>query len=245
MLFRKAFITSVIVHALALGFLGAGFTFSWLVPKQNLAPLEAKVIFKGKPRDKELLPRKKSPKIPTEERAKKSPDKKEEMKVPLVSETPKVAHATVPVADKPVLKEAAKVVKPKIDYTSELKKLSASFSEDLSKISKESAPEDFSSEDSTYFDQIYALIKESFILPPHLDGPQGHKLQAVIRLFLLDDGSLSKLDLERSSGDEHFDKAVLDGAQRVSNFGKVPILLQNALSEKGVMVELCPFKCME
>lgn len=245
MLFKRALITSLIVHAIALVFLGAGYSFSWLVPKHNLAPLEAKVIFKGKPRDKELLPRKKSPKIPAPEQAQKSLDKKEEVKVPIVPEAPKMAQAVVRVADKPVVKEATKVVKSKVDYTSELKKLSASFSEDLSKITKESAPEELSSEDSTYFDQIYALIKESFILPPHIDGPQGHKLQAVIRLFLSDDGNLSKLDLERSSGDEHFDKAVLDGAKRVSNFGKVPLLLQNALSEKGVVVELCPFKCME
>ncbi len=241
---KRAIITSAILHAIVLGFLSAGLTFSWLKPEHNLQAIEAKLMFKGKPKDKTLLPKKKS--RPPE--AKKIEPPKEEKvppEKPLAPEPPKIAKAETPIPDKPVEKEALKVVKQKTDYTSKLRKLTQSFSEDLSTDKKEPEPEDFSEEDSSYFDQIYALIKDSFIVPPHVNGPAGHKLQAVIRLYLFNDGSVSKLDLEHSSGDEHFDKAVLDGAKRVNNFGRVPILLQNALSERGVVVELCPFKCSE
>jgi hypothetical protein len=244
MQFKRAIITSAVIHAIVLGFLSAGLSFSWMKPKKNLAAIEARLTFKGKARDKELLPRKKSRPVAQNVIPPKALEKAPEAKAATAPELPKVGKEVALPVDKPVVKET-KIAKAKKDYASELKKLSQSFSEDLSNVKPEHEPEEFSEEDSNYFDQIYGLIKESFIVPPHVNGPAGHKLQAVIRLFLLNDGSLSKLDLEHSSGDEHFDRAVIDGAKRVNNFGKVPILLQNALSERGVVVELCPFKCSE
>ncbi|USN51530.1 MAG: TonB C-terminal domain-containing protein [Myxococcales bacterium] len=244
MLLKKALIVSVIIHAIGLGFLGAGVNFSWFLHKKNQAPLEAKVIFKGKARDKELLPKKKTVQPAQKVAPAKVVQKKTTAKTPVPPKKTEIAQKKIKNLAKPVVKQAERVIEHKAEYAEALKKLSASFNEDLSQLKDDVAPEDFVV-DSDYFDQIYTLIKEAFIVPPHVNGPQGQKLQAIIRLYLQRDGSLFKLNLERSSGDEHFDKAVLDGAKRVNNFGEVPILLQNALSENGVVIELCPFKCVK
>lgn len=230
MSFKKAIITSALFHVAIVVFFTTALSFSWL-PKREPLLLEAKMVFKGKVRDKELLPRKRY----------KSAEKS-------IEEAPKVEKAIKEPVPKPEvvskedgpLKVEEKAVKK--DYASELRKLTQSFSDEI-KPEKEELYEEFSDQDASYFDQIYALIKESFIVPPHVNGPAGQNLQADIRLFLQNDGSLLKVDLERSSGDTHFDKAVVDGAKRVTNFGKVPLLLQNALSQRGIVVELCPFKC--
>ncbi len=231
--FKKAIIASAFFHLAIVAFLAAGVRFSW-TPKKELLVFETKMVFKAKARDKELLPRKKYKSV--EKRVEEAPKVEKAVPVPEPVAKPDLAPK------KEAELKAKKVEPPKQDYASELRKLTQSFSEEI-KPEKEPLYEEFSDEDANYFDQIYALIKESFIVPPHVNGPAGKNLQADIRLFLFDDGSLLKLDLERSSGDEHFDNAVLDGAKRVSNFGKVPILLQNALSQRGIVVEMCPFKC--
>lgn len=229
--FKKAIIASALFHAAIVGFLVLGATFSWH-PKKEPLVLEAKMIFKAKVRDKELLPRKRY----------KSADK--------TVEAPKAKEAEKEPVVKPLLETketkdtvAKKVEKPKKDYASELRKLTQSFSEEI-KPDEKIVEEEFSDEDASYFDQIYALVKESFVVPPHINGPAGKNLQADIRLFLKDDGSLLRIELEHSSGDEHFDKAVLDGTKGVVSFGQVPILLQHALSQRGIVVEMCPFKCV-
>lgn len=147
-------------------------------------------------------------------------------------------EAIIPIAED-IKKKPAKKNK---DYTKALSTLSASFVKELAEMPEEE-PEGEVMPDSSYFDQVYSLIKESFIVPPHLNGPSGQNLRAVIRIFLAFDGHLNKLLLINSSGDEHFDKAVTEGTKRVNNFGPVPVYLQDTLRDHGLLVELCPFKC--
>lgn len=229
MLEKKTLIMSLTVHMLLLALLIFGLP---LKPAKNHIALEARLMFKKKARAENLLPQKmpqvanKQEKIEEKTELKKAPVPKEET-VAAKAEAPKIAP------------------KKKVDYKKELARLSQTFSEELSH--SVSAKEDYVEieADGSYFDQIYSLIKRSFVVPPHVNGPQGRSLQAVLRLFLSPEGNLSKLVLEHSSGDEHFDKAVMDGTKRVANFGPVPIMLQTALSKDGVMVEMCPFKCLE
>lgn len=159
----------------------------------------------------------------------------------------KVKKAEPPKKEEPLPKVAEKIKsKPKTatDYSKALASLSQTFAQDLA----DAKPEEAVGEpiiDSNYFDEIYTLIKESFVVPPHINGPQGKNLQTVVKLFLSADGSLLRIELVTPSGDDHFDKAVMDGTQRISNFGLVPITLQGMVRERGIVVELCPFKCKD
>lgn len=229
----KAFGLSIVLHALLFIVLQSGFSFV-ARPQNKFKALEAKMMLKEKVRKPDLLPRKPQVATPKPEIAKK-PEK-------VVSEAPVLATPT-PTPTPKALKPEAKPNKSR--YADQLALLSKNFAAEINTQVKaeEVIPE--WEDDGSYFDQIYSLIKKSFVVPPHLNGPQGHNLQAVLRLFLSSDGNLSRLNLEQSSGDEHFDKAVMEGTRRVNNFGAVPLMLQSSLSSQGVVVEMCPFKCAE
>lgn len=218
---KRALILSLVVHALLLATLSFGFGFK-LKPKE--VTISARLVMKSKKKNKELLPKK--PKA-----AKAEPEKK------LDKPTEDLAKAL----EKPPKATGEKPAKQVENYADTLKALSRSFLEEVNAKSNDE-PEDEGGED--YFDQVYSLLKSSFVVPPHLNGPKGEKLQVTVRIYVAKDGSIKKLDLENSSGDDHFDKAVMDGARRVNNFGPVPIFLQDTLRERGILVELCPFKCL-
>lgn len=225
---KRALIVSALLHGVVVVVVSLGVNWSW----QKMKPwqsLQANVVFKDKQRPKELLP-KKMKALPSEK--------------PTDVEAPKKIKEDAP----PVKKEAEKAppVKPKNEkpstkYTNTLASLTQSFAKDLASEVSEASIEPI--EDSSYFDQVYSLIKASFVVPPHLDGQKGESLMAIIRIFLARDGNLNKITLETSSGDEQFDRAVIDGTRRVNNFGDVPIFLQSVLREEGIVVELCPIKC--
>lgn len=233
MQFRKALIYSFILHVSMVSVVNLSVRLSWLLPQKKAEPFEAKIIFKGKPREKNLLPRKQAVPLAAAKQLEKPLEKKPDSK-------PEPEKKAAFPAEKDAL---VKTSSSKKNFTDALKKLSARFSEDLASEKKDTTPEDFSEYDASYFDEVYARIKESFVVPPHINGPMGKKLQATLRLYILYDGTLGKVDLERSSGDEHFDKAVVDGTKRVTNFGRPPILLQNALADRGIVVDMCPFTC--
>jgi hypothetical protein len=211
-----AFILSFLLHGFLFFLLSFGFNMR-SKPQQSFA-LEAKLMLKEKRRAPDLLPRK--------------------VVMPKKDPTPKPEKVVE--AKKPL-----KVIK-KVDYARELALLSESFAQELAADNSDAKEEEQAQEDDgTYFDQIYMLIKKSFVLPPHINGPSGHNLLAVLRLFLQADGTIASLVLEQSSGDEQFDKAIMEGTKRVHNFGAVPLTLQAALSRDGVLVEMCPFKCQQ
>ncbi|HXW60051.1 MAG TPA: TonB C-terminal domain-containing protein [Myxococcota bacterium] len=224
MLQKKYLVASLILHLLLCYFLVFGLPYK-KTAKDHVA-ISAQLMFKKKARPENWLPEKMPPqakKIVAEEKA---PTKQ-----------PKETAAL------PIKKD----LKPKktADYMRELARLSKSFSEELDhNVDAKEVIEEVEA-DGSYFDQIYSLIKRSFVVPPHVNGPRGRSLQAVLRLFISPKGDLFRVTLVRSSGDEHFDKAVMDGTKRVHNFGAVPLMLQNSLREDGVLVEMCPFKCSE
>lgn len=236
---KKSLIISSILHVAIFAVLLSGIDWSWQSPTKNPYSIEARLIIKSKVRKKDLLPKKPKTPAPTEANEKASEQPAEKKPADQLAPVAKIA------ARKEEPKSKALSAKKDHDYTKELSSLSRSFAKELADKAEVVPDSEEVVEDSSYFDQIYTLIKESFVVPPHVNGPQGNKLQAVLRIFLASDGSLFKLDMESSSGDEHFDKAVMDGTRRVNNFGAVPIFLQNALRERGLVVELCPFKCVE
>lgn len=242
---RGPIAVSLVIHSALLALLLL--TAEWSPRKfsPNLKPIEAHLIIKNKDRPKDLLPRKikaKEPSLPEEKPKKETEDKQQapaEPK-PILKAKPDIVDDKKALVSKPNKKQEKKAVKPDAKYSQTLSSLSESFLKDLA---SQSEPAELMEEETSYYDQIYSLIKESFIVPPHVLGPSGNNLMVTIKIYLSSDGSLNKLDLLEASGDDHFDKAVMDGTRRVNNFGRVPIYLQNVLREHGVVVDLCPVKC--
>lgn len=236
---------SILLHTALVAVLCSGFDFR-MRPVKNIRAIHAKLMLKDKPRNPDLLPRK----VDVLPKKIEEPTPTPPMipsKPSAVSEAPKIPKLEdkTTLSAKKAEPKATPKTKPKANtsYAQELARLSESFAAELAVNSKDSVAD--TDDDGNYFDQIYLLVKKSFVVPAHINGPQGQNLQAVLRLFLSPDGNLSRLNLEQSSGDEHFDKAVMDGTKRVNNFGAVPLVLQRTLSENGVLVEMCPFKCRE
>lgn len=175
------------------------------------------VIFQKKPIKKNLLPR-----IAKEEsKNEPNPNTKELKKKPLLEKT----------------------ISKKNTYDDILKNLSQSYSNDVA--DKKNDEENLMQIDSSYYDEIYTMIKRSFVVPPHLQGSTGNSLQNTIRLKIDQDGKILGLKLDKSSGDEHFDKAVMDGIYKVERFSIPPIYLRSNLKNIGILVDLCPNRCQK
>jgi hypothetical protein len=235
---RRPLIVSLILHISLVLVLLSGVRWSWDHSRRNLVPIEARLVIKNQ-KNKDYLPRKKKP-MPSEQIIENKPEKKSDAK---------------PINTKPTSEEKAQkkeVIAKKApanaepDFMKNLASLSKSFANELS-VPSETKEEERGEVvvEQSYFDQIYSLVKESFVVPSHLNGPQGQNLKTVLRLFFAPDGNLNNLDLLSSSGDDHFDKAVIEGTKRVNNFGPVPLFLQEAMQKRGVVVELCPITCRD
>lgn len=243
---KRAFLISLSFHVGLFALLLSGLDFSSFRQPKPPVFIEAHAIYK-KIKQKENLPRKpraealaeqKKPDEKNKEKELSKNDKKSEQPAPKKPE--EIADIGQKIVDK---KKKPNDLKPS-DYSKALKALSSSFANDIASELPIEEPEGEVVADETYFDQIYRLIKDSFIVPPHINGPQGRDLQTVIKLFLASDGSILDITLVSSSGDDHFDKAVVEGTRRV-DFGLVPPTLQNMVRERGIVVELCPFTCKE
>lgn len=222
----RALLISVIAHGVLACMLLVSTDWSWRSNKAITIPLEAKLIVKKAKAKKVLQQKEKTVKAPNIE------SKKEKL------------PETVDVKPSEISQPALKAKKSREDYSKMLASLSQSFAQEVVEDAK-AEPTGEVVTDSTYFDQVYSLIKESFVVPPHLNGPQGERLRAVMKIYLSSDGGILKLELVTPSGDDHFDKAVTEGTRRVNNFGAVPLLLQDLVRERGIVVELCPITCGE
>ncbi len=237
---KQALVISVAMHVVVFLVLGLGVSFKSQRPPS--IPIEAKLVIKA-PKNKDHLPRKYNP--PPKEQV---VQKEEAIAQKTVEKAQEKTDSKKPSPDEKSAKKAAKPAasnKANSKYADALKSLSKTFAADLATEVKQSEPEGEVVMDANYFDEIYSLIKESFVVPPHINGPQGRSLRAVLRLYLASDGDLLRMDLVRPSGDDHFDKAVMDGTRRVANFGVVPTTMQNVIRERGIVVELCPFACQD
>lgn len=192
-------------------------------------PIQAHLVVKNKRKD--LLPKK--PRAPSEN-------------LGIHQKEPQVQKQVEKEAKPLGTQQAKKTAKSNDNYMKALSSLSQDFAKDIA--AKEDTPADPVYEgdaDDSYFDQIYSLIKASFVVPPHLNGPKGHNLKVSVRIFLAFNGDLIKVLVAAPSHDEQFDKAVIEGIKRVNSFGEVPIFLQSSLRNQGVLVDLCPFTCAD
>lgn len=239
---KWAFVVSLICHAVIFVVLATGIDFSRFNVKKQAMPIAARLVVK-KQKNKDHLPRK-AKAVPDDQRKEKEqPKEKDKLKKeePKSKQLPK--EKLEKVAEVKKASKAASMNAP--DYTKALASLSKSFAQELATDTVTEEPEGEVVADSSYFDQVYSLIKESFVVPPHINGPQGRSLRTVLKIYLASDGSLLDIVMVTPSGDDHFDKAVMDGTRRVDNFGVVPVILQSMVRNRGIEVELCPFTCPE
>lgn len=217
---KKSLLISVAGHLLLL----LAMIIGDLLPSKPPMMMTAEIVFKpGKPRPKDFLPTKPIPKAHSQAKP--------------VLEKPKV-----PEAEKKALAEPILDKKPVLDKNSEiLKNLSDSFSEEL--LSEQKNAEEDEGGVESYLDLVYSLIKQSFIVPSHLEGPLGENLKAKIRLYITPMGEIRSVNIEKPSKDKTFDAAVMEGIKRVNNFGPPPDSLKGTLNKKGILIELCPVKC--
>lgn len=218
---RKALVLSISGHCLLLLFMTIGDVLFRTAPPITMS---TELVFKpGNPRPQDLLPTKATS---------KSPAKTKPLDGSKIAEQ-KVHKEPVPI--KPV-------ENPAVDKNSEiLKNLSDTFSEEI--LTDEKGNENDDGGVDNYIDLVYSLVKQSFIVPSHLEGPLGQDLKANIRVQISPSGDVKSVKLEEPSKDQSFDMAVIEGIKRVNNFGPPPDALKDTLNRKGILIELCPVKC--
>lgn len=123
-------------------------------------------------------------------------------------------------------------------------KMLASLSDQFALETKDFAPkEDISISVNNYLDYVYAVIKKYFSIPPHIDEVNGKHLKMSLNLYIAKDGVISNIATLSKSNDEHFDKAVMESIHKIGSFNAPPLDLQYILENKGIVVDLCPFRC--
>lgn len=216
---KRAFLLSICFHL----FLFCSLMKFQLFKQNPKKTLMAQLVFKGDMAKKNQLPKKNlnSSKnepllLPISQKSKSSPPKKN-----------------------PPKKE---IKKNSSDYNKLLKNLSSDFINDIN--SYKDSDNDIE-KNGDYFDQIYTLIKNSFVLPKSLEEKEKNNLNNIVKIFLKENGQLLNAILEKSSGNEIFDKLVIEGILRIKSFGQVPSSLITYFKEQGLSVKMCPYECQE
>ena len=136
-------------------------------------------------------------------------------------------------------------IKPVLEqknFLNDLEVLSKSFAEDIKKQETKNIQEQ--EIEYNYFDEIYAQIKNAFIIPPQLDTPAAFRLKTIVKLYLDESGKMLNVELYKTSSDNYFDEIVLAGVKKVQQFSPPPLHLQESLKKAGVVIELCPKNCL-
>lgn len=132
----------------------------------------------------------------------------------------------------------------KINDNTQNMKMLASLSDQFAIETKDFGPkEDISISVNNYLDYVYAVIKKYFSIPPHIDEINGKHLKMSLNLYIAKDGVISNIATLSKSNDEHFDKAVMESINKIGSFNAPPLDLQYMLANKGIVVDLCPFRC--
>lgn len=140
-----------------------------------------------------------------------------------------------PLAIKPITKTK--------NFLNDLEALSKSFEQDIKNQEDKSVQEQ--EVEFTYFDEIYANIKNSFTIPPQMDTPKAAKLKTIIKLYIDEEGKVINIELHKTSSDNYFDELVMAAVKKIHKFNSPPLHLQESLKYAGVVIELCPKDCVD
>lgn len=85
---------------------------------------------------------------------------------------------------------------------------------------------------NAYYALIWSRIKSQWALPRGI--LQSDNLEAVIDVKILRDGTVSRLDVEKSSGNRYFDQSALRAVRKASPFPALPAWIQDTSAEFGI-----------
>lgn len=85
---------------------------------------------------------------------------------------------------------------------------------------------------NAYYALIWSRIKSQWALPRGI--LQSANLEAVIDVKLLRDGTVTRLAVEKSSGNRYFDESALKAVRKASPFPPLPAFIPDASAEFGI-----------
>ncbi len=89
-----------------------------------------------------------------------------------------------------------------------------------------------SSQMNAYYALIWSRIKSQWALPRGI--LQSDNLEAIIDVKILRDGTVSRLDIEKSSGNRYFDQSAVKAVRKASPFPALPAWIQDTSAEFGI-----------
>jgi TonB family protein len=222
---------SVLGHGLVVG---GWLVLSWALagPKVDLEqkPIKASLVRLGKKRDEKLLPRKEEPLPPP----------------------PPKAAEVAPAAPKPpdnAVKIPTKDAKPEKPTAAPKKSLFDAFA----KTAKASPPEELegdpdgdpngdsaTQEGERYFGLLNSVVKRNYDVSSTIDEAERRRLRAEVAIRIGPGGELLDVNLQKPSGNELFDSAVLGAVKKAAPFAPPPQHLRDALKKNGVAFVFTP-----
>jgi colicin import membrane protein len=89
-----------------------------------------------------------------------------------------------------------------------------------------------SSQMNAYYALIWSRIKSQWALPRGI--MQSDNLEAIIDVKILRDGTVSRLEIEKSSGNRYFDQSAVKAVKKASPFPALPAWIQETTAEFGI-----------
>lgn len=89
-----------------------------------------------------------------------------------------------------------------------------------------------SSQMNAYYALIWSRIKSQWALPRGI--LQSDNLETIIDVKILRDGTVSRLDIEKSSGNRYFDQSAVKAVRKASPFPALPAWIQDTSAEFGI-----------
>jgi len=89
-----------------------------------------------------------------------------------------------------------------------------------------------SSQMNAYYALIWSRIKSQWALPRGI--LQSDNLEAIIDVKIMRDGTVSRLDIEKSSGNRYFDQSAIKAVKKASPFPALPAWIQDTSAEFGI-----------
>ncbi len=89
-----------------------------------------------------------------------------------------------------------------------------------------------SSQMNAYYAIIWSRIKSQWALPRGI--LQSDNLEAVIDVKILRDGTVNRLEIEKSSGNRYFDQSAIKAVRKASPFPALPAWIQDTSAEFGI-----------
>jgi len=195
-------------------------------------PIKASLVRLGKPRDKRLLPRKDEPPAPPRDVQAPAPAPKE----PVQKAPSPIATVPAPSAKQDGKKEG-----------DQRKKLFGAFSKAGAKPQELEGEEDGDplgdsavQEGERYYGALRGQVRRYFFVSETIPDRERIRLRAHVFFRIGRSGEVLETKLQKSSGNDLFDSAVMAAVKKAAPFAPPPPHLLSSLRTQGVLMEFTP-----